>query len=338
MCREWLVDLTDIKSEQNLLQFWNFTDSWLEDRLGIDSNDTYALKDCDRNHYMFQDFKSYSSPPSRKYLQSVHLSTLAQRPERLIQLGTLFGSSRLHLRNAQNTLVRKHVRQNMAFTNPYLLRTATTIRDALGGLYLGAHIRLGDGLFQENARANVRLTWWKLLHFALKFSKADTLALEQRLFSHDVSAEFSSPPHIALDIPALRVPHPTLDPLPGSATPSLACPGALHTEVHLLPLNTPLFISTDALYPRSDPLLARFRQTFPCTFFLADFSAHTRALDALLNGIDGVTLAPFLLPFLDAMVVGRAWEVVGTEGSTFSAFVQDVLWRTYHGWDIVQRG
>jgi len=37
-------------------------------------------------------------------------------------------------------------------------------------------------------------------------------------------------------------------------------------------------------------------------------------------------------------VVGKAWEVVGTEGSTFSRFVQDVLWRTYHGWEIVQRG
>ena len=54
--------------------------------------------------------------------------------------------------------------------------------------------------------------------------------------------------------------------------------------------------------------------------------------------MDGVPLGRFLMPFLDAMVVGQAWQVVGTEQSTFSAFVTDVLWRRYHGFEIVQRG
>jgi hypothetical protein len=103
-------------------------------------------------------------------------------------------------------------------------------------------------------------------------------------------------------------------------------------------LNTPLFISTDVEDPLTNPSLVLFLRTFPCTFFLSDFAAHTVALGKLQNGYDGVMLKDFLLPFLDAMIVGKAWKVVGTEGSTFSRFVQDVLWRTYHDLDIVQRG
>ena len=90
--------------------------------------------------------------------------------------------------------------------------------------------------------------------------------------------------------------------------------------------------------PRADALLARFTRTFPCTFFLGDFRAEAAPLAALAGGADGVALGAFLAPFLDAMIAGRAWAVVGTEQSTYSAFVADVLWRTYHGFEIVQRG
>jgi hypothetical protein len=103
------------------------------------------------------------------------------------------------------------------------------------------------------------------------------------------------------------------------------------------PLNTPLFISTDVKHPLEDPVMAIFLNTFPCTFFLSDFRNLTAPLDKLRNE-DRVRLKQYFLPFLDAMVVAKAWAVVGTEGSTFSQFGHDVLWRTYHGRQIVQRG
>ena len=118
----------------------------------------------------------------------------------------------------------------------------------------------------------------------------------------------------------------------------------MHTAPHLLQFNIPLFIATDARAPAANVLLAPLTRTFPCTYFLGDFAEgrgaleEVRALGKLVNGRDGVPLGGFLMPFLDAMVAGRAWGVVGTERSTFSAFVTDILWRTYHGWDIVQRG
>ena len=103
-------------------------------------------------------------------------------------------------------------------------------------------------------------------------------------------------------------------------------------------LNVPLFVASDAHSPSVNPHLSRFMRTFPCSFFLEDFPDHTRPLGALRSETDGVPLGRFLMPFLDAMVVGQAWQVVGTEQSTFSAFVTDVLWRRYHGFEIVQRG
>ncbi|KAI0762146.1 hypothetical protein BD413DRAFT_616634 [Trametes elegans] len=331
----WLVNLSDIKQKQRLLEGWDFTDAWLGRELDIAGHDVFYLKDSARNEYAFQDF-SYYIPPSRKFLQTIHIASLAERPERLIQLGTLFGSSRLHLRSPANYALRKHVRERMAFTNPHLVRAADAIRTALGGAYLGAHLRVGDGVFEWNAPENMRRAWWKLL-LALGLPKNELLALEDALFPEDAEL---APPELTPDAPAERTPHPPLPPFPPNAAPApkLACRAPLHRAPALVRLNAPLFISTDA--GAAEPLLARFTRTFPCTFFLADFGREEEAagLGALRGAADGVPLARFVRPFLDAMVVGHAWAVVGTERSTFSAFVQDVLWRTYHGFEIVQRG
>ena len=101
-------------------------------------------------------------------------------------------------------------------------------------------------------------------------------------------------------------------------------------------LNLPFFISTDS--PVSHPHLALFMRTFPCTFFLSDFPEELAELERLKSGYDGLMLGSFIVAFLDGIVAGNAERVVGTDGSTFSQFVLDVLWRRYHGWEIVQRG
>ncbi|CDO72500.1 hypothetical protein BN946_scf184980.g41 [Trametes cinnabarina] len=333
---DWLVDLSGIRGDQRLLDGWNFTDAWLEDRLGVAADEIFYLKDASRNEYSFQDFFSFDAP-ARKFDKSVHIAALARRPERLIQMGTLFGSSRLHLRSETNYGMRKRIRERMAFKNPHLVRAAEVIRAALGGSYLGVHLRIGDGIFEWNAPENVRLAWWKLLKVVLGLTDEDILVLERDLFPEESEPE---PPAINPDLPAMRTPHPQLAPFPADAAPSpgFSCRARLHTSPEMSMLNAPLFISTDARSPTFDPLLARFRRTFPCSFFLEDFPEQIAPLGKLRSPIDGVPLGGFLMPFLDAMVVGQAWQVVGTEQSTFSAFVSDVLWRTYHGFEIVQRG
>ena len=118
----------------------------------------------------------------------------------------------------------------------------------------------------------------------------------------------------------------------------MGCKGPLHTAPGRRALNAPVYVATDARAAGLDAHVWRFVRTFPCAFFLEDFAEQTRPLDALRSEVDGVPLGPFLRPFVEAMVAGQAWQVVGTEGSTFSGFVMDVLWRKYHGFQIVQRG
>ncbi|KAH9942521.1 uncharacterized protein BXZ73DRAFT_40857 [Epithele typhae] len=354
----WLVDLSSIRTHQHLLEGWNFTDSWLHGVLGIPPEDTFYLKDANRNHYSFQDFLSRDPTPLRKYNESIHIAALARRPERLLVLGTLFGSSRLHLRAPAHYLLRKRIRAHMALANAPLALVAARIRGALDpagrGAYLAVHLRVGDGAFAWHAHENARAAWWRLLRGPLgdAFPDDDAVAaLELALFPNEASG---APPALSPDVPALRAPVPPRPPFPwpapvrgqrmwGSGVPEDGpkCRGPLHTAPHLRALNAPLYVATDAREPTLAAPLWRFVRTFPCAFFLEDFAGDTRytgALRGLRNPADGVALGPFLMPLLDAMVAGQAWAVVGTEGSTFSAYVTDVLWRTHHGYEIVQRG
>ena len=117
--------------------------------------------------------------------------------------------------------------------------------------------------------------------------------------------------------------------LPASPTAEqLECRNPRHHDKKNL-LNTPLYVATDMRQPESHRSLHLLRQTFPCTFFLGDFHQETRKLYSLKGPYDGVTLQPFLLPLIDAMVAAKALAFVGTQGSTFSRFVTN-LWHTYH--------
>lgn len=333
---DWLVDLSDIQQHQKLVVRRNFTDEWLYDALAIEKEDIFSLPDTSRDMYGFQDFDplSLASGLGRKYQYMIHLSTLSLREERLIYLGSLFGSSRLHLRDARNLDIRKYIRQNMARLNPMLLDVASSVQRALGTHYIGAHIRLGDGIFEENAAQNSRLVWWKIVHGVLGLPIEDTLTMERR-FGDVGLFESLNPPEGILgdwDRSPLRMP------MQAGTSTLTRCKNRLHTASSLLPLNVPLFISSDASEPWDDPHLALFTRSFPCTFFLSDFPDHTAHLGGMINSLDGLSLQPFLMPFVDALVVARGIQVVGTEGSTYSRFVEDVLWRTNHGYDIVQKG
>ncbi|KAI0088714.1 hypothetical protein BDY19DRAFT_985512 [Irpex rosettiformis] len=338
---DWLVDLSEIRRHQKLVGRWNFTDEWLYSTLGFDDENVFSLADTSRDTYGYQDFDPLSVGNSlgRKYQYMIHLSTLALREERLVHLGSLFGSSRLHLRDLQNLAVRKTIRQDMARLNPLLLDVANLVQQSMNRFYIGAHIRLGDGTFQENALRNSRLVWWKIVHGVLGFSIEETLAIERRFAETGLFENLEPPEETLGDWDQPSSPASFYQP---SSQPSFSnvatCEGPLHVSSSLRPLNVPLFISSDAEEPRNNFYLRLFTRTFPCTFFLSDFPNETTSLDGLQNSLDGLFLKPFLLPFIDALVVARGQTVVGTEGSTYSRFVEDVLWRTYHGYEIVQKG
>ncbi|KAK0461017.1 uncharacterized protein EV420DRAFT_1267139 [Desarmillaria tabescens] len=330
---DWLVNLTDIQKHQRLIHRWDLTNGWIHDRLGILQNETHTLKDNSAYHFRFTDRPINDSMVGDKYKKNIHIRDLALYPHRLLQFGSLFGSTRLRLMDPENVHVRGKVRQSMTYASPELVHAATLIERSIPGTYLGAHIRLGDGPFRNRRHENTRLLWWHLVHGILNYSTEDTLALESMFLSpSDPVGRLQIPPDFAKQ---QRVSLPPPSPNTASRFP---CRGIRHTASRLFALNTPLYIATDSNDPTNDPALSLLLRTFPCTFFLEDFPEQTAVLDSLVNEYDGIKLKSFLLSFLDSMVVAKAWQVVGTNGSTFSQFVQDALWTTYHGLDIVQRG
>ena len=107
--------------------------------------------------------------------------------------------------------------------------------------------------------------------------------------------------------------------------PSLTCRGALHADPRLYKLNIPIFIATDSKSPSTDPALRLFFDTFPCVFTLEDFLGsyptiinadlpieELQKLQAMRNKEDGVPLASFFYPILDAMIAAKGRDMLGT--------------------------
>ena len=335
---DWLVDLSSVTTEESLLHHESLTFPWLESP-PLDT-DTLTLKDETAYDFRFVDY--VPAPVARahpRYQIAYPISRLAASNLPLIQLGSLFGSARLHLTERGNVATRKGIRERMKFSNPYLRIASTAAVNALGGqdAFLGAHVRLSNGPFHALRERTVRSIWYRLVACALRSANAsadvtDVYELESLLVP--TNAVLPPPREPLIE----SVPRTGL-PLEGGIADTLRvkCTGKLHEAPKLVPLNVPLFVATDV----EDALaLAPLRAAFPCTILLRDLAEvpEVRMLDRLVSAEDGVRLGRFLAPLLDAAIVARAWAVVGTESSTFSTYVEDLLWRQEHGHEIVERG
>lgn len=119
-------------------------------------------------------------------------------------------------------------------------------------------------------------------------------------------------------------------------SPSLSCPSGLYPPSSpLAPLNTPLYVATDAHFPRKDELLELFRNTFPCIFFLGDFKetnsindARVEPLGFMETSVDkqGEPLGRFLEPFVEAEVVAKAKIAVGSTSYLFLPTFIIMMW------------
>jgi hypothetical protein len=295
---------------------------WLHDNLHISDSDILTLKDSHLYQFRFLDTSTDASPPHHKFVEDIYISEFKASPHRFIQIGTLFGSSRLRLKNPANAGIRQAIRQSMTFTNPLFLAIVSSIKEFFSQRYIGAHLRLGDGHFKTNSAENIRDVWRRLVQQMLNGTVESTLGLERMIWETPGS------------LPRWRMP------ATGETChyDSDCCRGYLHTDPSLAIFNLPLFVSTDIVDPEAHPDLEGLLRTFPCTYFLHDFAHQTRRLDSLKSGVDGLRLKKYVLPFIDAMVAGHADAFVGTNGSTYSGFIEDVLWPTYHGQEIRQRG
>jgi hypothetical protein len=330
---DWLVDLSSIAAEQPLFHHETLIYPWLESPPL--ARDTLTLKDQTAYDFRYVDYTPARDAPAHpRYLTAYPISTLATSRVPLIQLGSLFGSARLHLTDRVNMAIRTAIRERMRFTNLHLERASTAAVNALGGqdAFLAAHVRVSNGPFNALRERTVRSIWYRLVACALRSDNASAgIAEIHALESLLVPTNAGVPPPVQ---------EPLVDSVPPRLMPrslQVRCTGKPHGEPELVPLNVPLFVATDV----EDALfLAPLRAAFPCMILLRDLAEipEVGMLDRLVSADDGVRLGSFLAPLLDAAIVARGWAVVGTEGSTFSTYVEDLLWRWEHGDRIVERG
>jgi len=344
----WVTDFDFIRQLQPTIKTFSSTHLWLSSRLHPHADDILVIPDTSKYQYRFTDeiildpLSDSRTFANATYAEDITLSSLTNHPAKLIQLGSLFGSRRLKLSDPTHKAIRKQIRRHMSLEHPLLRKLSADIATKISGPgsesgFLGAHLRCHDGYFLETAMEHSRMLWWKLVHGILGLSIERTRQLElDRFITGNASWSLpferfitpsKSPIHLPVDSRALALGV-------GSAR---NCKRKLHTDPHLERLNAPLFIATDSKDPHTDEHLSLFRQTFPCIFFLGDFPQEVEPIASIRDPISGMEIGSMLVPFLDAMVVARAARVVGTPHSTFSWYVQDVLWRVNHGFDITER-
>ena len=322
----WLVNVTQNTGSLPGLHERDLLTLWSHHRLDFNDTNSMVLRDESPYHYRFYDMPlNISVTETGKYTEQIFVFGIANSSKEFLHFGTLFGSSRLVLSNPQNLAVRTAIRRNMVFSNSILTSVVHNIREAIGGHYYGAHIRFSDGQFEKNSTSNIHEIWRKLISTCYGYSHSDVLEMERLFWSREKVTD-----NLNATYADSSVTHPP-------SQPSI-CRHPVHHQPHLTSLNTPLYISTDAENPREEPSLSVFLRTFPCALFISDFRTQLEPLGEIKNENDGLRLVRFVIPFLDAMIMGHASGIITTEGSTFGRYVEDVLWRVNHGEDIIERG
>ncbi|KZO93203.1 hypothetical protein CALVIDRAFT_540190 [Calocera viscosa TUFC12733] len=313
--------------------------------LNLTPASVFHLPDTSVYQYKFFEHSSLQRPMGR-YTTRVNLDDLARetRHHKLISLGSLFGTSRVKLSTKPAKVLRRSIKRTTTFSHPTILSAAQRVVRKLGGrdAYVAAHVRLGDGSFEQEGETRVRELWWALVR-SLGLSEQLAAEVEQWAYSHphsrgNISHPATAPLEPAPDRQALKAPHPPLSPFPNPPPrPPLKCSrDGMHTRPELLALNVPLFLATPS--PDS-PLLDPLRRTFPCSFSLShpQLSALLEPVRQLATG-EGVQAGQWMEGVVDALVASEGRWVRGTRGSTFSGWVGDVGWRVVRGWEVVDRG
>ncbi|KPV76794.1 uncharacterized protein RHOBADRAFT_12797, partial [Rhodotorula graminis WP1] len=356
----FLVDLSDAEQLVPVKRRSNMSMAWLAGELDLakpdrhgERRDVFALRDDTMYQYRFYD-SADDADPLDKWTSRIDIDQLARdsASHKLVHVGSMFGTNRLRLVSDAGYDARGVFRRAMVFRTEAVDAVADEVRDLLGGAgrYHGLHLRVGDGVFQQNADDNMRGVWDKLCGDKMKLGddvcdeawglsearqrqrlvrrggeeSIDEATLVKRANSRPQrEGAYHHAPLPAL--PKIR----TLDDSPLS--PTLTCRRPLHSATHLLPFNAPLFIATDSKLGADDPHLAVFFTAFPCTFTLSDFGAleSLGRLNRLRNEDDKTPLAQFLYPQLDAQVAAWGRGLVGTPQSTYSRFAIDVLHQVY---------
>ncbi|KAK3844691.1 MAG: hypothetical protein J3R72DRAFT_397759 [Linnemannia gamsii] len=314
----------------------------------------------DTSLYDYRFSQNPDSPESQKtrskFLQEFTIDWLAQRPERLIHLGSIFGTGRVAIDSLDSKAWLQMIRDHLIIRTEILQVTSQSIADKISGRagFVGIHIRMSDGHFSLTARNTIEsirqeLMWQIGMDDPTSSPVAEThkrqarLSIEQcraRALNHRralqeqlLQQQHERDRERELGHPPMKPPTPNqqqqqsfMQP-PADPPTSQSSPPKRRSNGRY----TPIYLATDAHRPRSNPIFDHLFATFDCIFTLDDFSEDLEKLTQYRNPEDGTLMAKFLMPMVDAMVVAKAAAFFGTPASTFSNYIQKQLRPAYTG-------
>ncbi|KAF9366724.1 hypothetical protein BGX34_009564 [Mortierella sp. NVP85] len=304
----------------------NMSIAWMAENLGIQDLDkeVYWINDASRFHVRILDDSEYDyrahpeplpDPTSWKgrYKNTMLLSDLRARPERVIHFGSLFGIERVEARSEAHQALQQYITNNLDIWNQPILDAAklaeTEIQKwiAMTGRvtpdFLGAHLRTADGGFKDVVAQS--------LHHIMDWL---TDMVSQDKTRYPTNTASSSTVSTRQDHNVVPDVEPTF---------LESCMGQ--------PLDTPLvFLATDVHHPRVSPVMSEYWQKFPCTMLLSDFPGSLEILNGIRNTADNVHMLPYMIALMDAVLAAKGREFQGTEKSTFSNYITYHLWPEYH--------
>ncbi|KAG0329458.1 hypothetical protein BGZ99_001844 [Dissophora globulifera] len=299
-----------------------------------------------------------------KFGQEFTVEWLANRPERLIHLGSIFGSGRVSIVSLDSRAWLQTIRDHLILGSDILQTTSQRIVDKINdntadfsqsssgetrldpldaGL-VGVHIRMSDGHFSLTARDTIENIRQELM-WQMGITDDVNDNGEQGVPTHPSQGRMSIEQcrsRARNHRQALRKQleqqkqqqeqrHQQGQQQQQQQQSFSQAAESTRPRRRSNGRFTPIYLATDAHRPRANPIFDKLFETFSCIFTLDDFADELEPLHQFRNPEDGALMAKFLIPMVDAMVVAKSAAFFGTSSSTFSNYIQRQLRPAYTG-------
>ncbi|KAI7821545.1 hypothetical protein BC939DRAFT_478259 [Gamsiella multidivaricata] len=301
-----------------------------------------------------------------KYQEEFTVEWLAQRPERLIHLGSIFGTGRVSIDSLESKAWLLMIRDHLILGTDILQTTSQRIADKISGRvvtaadtdadvggthpdrqayggtvlsdsmmdagFVGIHIRMSDGHFSLTARETIENSRQELMWQVGITGEEEYMGGDDGGIKREERGRLSIEQCRSRALNHRRTLQRQLRKQrsqPQQHSISQTSPSTPRRRSN--GQFTPIYLATDAHRPRANPIFDKLFETFECIFTLDDFSEDLELLHHFRNPEDGTLMAKFLIPMVDAMVVAKSAAFFGTPASTFSNYIQRQLRPAYTG-------
>lgn len=239
-----------------------------------------------------EELNYFDSFTGRRYYKVLSPQHFLDRPEKLLYLGGIFGSTRLNLSHSEHIFIQDKIKKVLQYRmDTPLGQTVQAIVDYLGGTgsFMSVHFRTGDNPFKREVSQNLDM-----------FVRNMTMLVQNESYSENkesgcMNIQYRQEQQVSFD----------------------------STKYH----RANIYIATDHKDPRASysPLISWF-DMFPCTTILNDLPDYLFApLDSIKDiVVPSKPLKKFLIPIVDAMVAAHGKRILTTPRSTFSKYIEEL--------------